>query len=453
MKRSIRLLSLPLLDLVLAHPTGKVEEGISKKTRAWREQMKGVEESYLSFEAPPPVIEKLKNYFNETQNFFSFLTAIGKTRQKESKLKEEMKELSDEILITASLIPVRVRLESDQLQIGAFYMMSGVLSFSLVITLLVVMGLSRWITTPILSLTKSVQAFRDGDLSVRSEAHGKDELGTLFEAFDEMGRKIENTTGELEVALSKAQQASQAKTEFLGSMSHELRTPLNAIIGFSELLIEELGNGFEYTEDLEKIQWSGRHLLTIVNDVLDITKIEADQISLEYEPFSIGPFVDHLKMLTEPLIKSKDLKLSWEVSPEINQIVGDDTRLTQVLSNLLSNAIKFTHEGFVKFSCFLKEFDGDKFIIFTVEDSGIGMTESQLERVFQPFIQADNSTTRVYGGTGLGLAISDRIVEMMKGKIDVVSEISKGSRFIVQVPYLTNTQEALPFSVTPVTQV
>ncbi|MDX1664155.1 MAG: PAS domain S-box protein [Candidatus Promineifilaceae bacterium] len=239
-----------------------------------------------------------------------------------------------------------------------------------------------------------------------------------------------------EEAQKVAEAASAAKSTFLANMSHELRTPLNAIIGYSEMLIEDAAfDGFdELVPDLEKIHSAGRHLLQLINDVLDLSKIEAGKMELYLERFSVPDMVQEVTFTIQPLVDQNGNELVVEVDETVGAMRADLTKVRQALFNLLSNASKFTEGGTVRLAVATEQRDGADWLAFTVADTGIGMTEEQMDKLFQPFTQADASTTRKYGGTGLGLAITRRFCEMMGGHVTVESEPGVGSTFTIHLP-------------------
>jgi ammonium transporter len=249
-------------------------------------------------------------------------------------------------------------------------------------------------------------------------------------------------SAQLEIAERKraeeaAEEASRAKSAFLANMSHELRTPLNAIIGYSEMLEEE-ANDSGYSAavpDLNKIKSAGRHLLDLINNILDLSKIEAGRTDLYLETFDITATLTDITTTIQPLLKKNKNTLRVDCPPAIGAMRADLTKVRQTLFNLLSNAIKFTENGEISLVVTQEtDADDDDYILMAVTDTGIGMTPDQVGNIFTEFIQADASTTRKYGGTGLGLTISKRFCQMMGGDITVSSELGQGSTFTVRLP-------------------
>ena len=250
------------------------------------------------------------------------------------------------------------------------------------------------------------------------------------------GALLEERTHQLELARDAAEAANSSKSQFLANMSHELRTPLNAIIGYSDLLIEEAEEleAQDLVPDLEKIRSSGKHLLGLINDVLDLSKIEAGKMEISLETFAVGEVVSAAVAMVRPLIEKNANTLRLAIDPDLGSMHADLTRVRQILLNLLSNASKFTEKGTITLVASRELDDGRHWIVFEVHDTGIGMTPAQRERLFQPFTQADPSTTRKYGGTGLGLSITKRFCELMNGTIGVTSQAGEGSVFTVRLP-------------------
>lgn len=241
-----------------------------------------------------------------------------------------------------------------------------------------------------------------------------------------------------EHAMSVAEEANLAKSQFLSSMSHELRTPLNAVIGYSEMLqedAEDSGNT-DLVPDLQKIQAASKHLLALINDILDLSKIEAGRMELYLETFDLRRLIEDVAGTVHPLVLKNMNRLELELPPELGELHSDETKVRQILFNLLSNACKFTDEGLIR----LKVSREGEQMVFLVTDTGIGMTSEQMSKLFRPFTQADASTSRKYGGTGLGLAISQRFCRMMGGNIAVESEPGKGTSFTVKLPLRLQSQ-------------
>jgi signal transduction histidine kinase len=247
----------------------------------------------------------------------------------------------------------------------------------------------------------------------------------------------------LVAAKTAAEEANRTKGRFLATMSHELRTPLNAIIGYSEMLEEDAVSAgkHEIAGDLRRITSAARHLLQLISDVLDLSKIEAGRIDIHNEPVALDWLIGEVTGTVSQLIADNGNTLEATCDPAIGVMVTDPTRVRQILFNLLSNAAKFTTQGAVRVRAVLAP-EPPAHVLITVEDTGIGMRPAQLERIFLPFAQADGSTTRKYGGTGLGLAICREFCRLMNGSISVESEAGVGSTFTVRLPYHAGSEPA-----------
>jgi len=290
---------------------------------------------------------------------------------------------------------------------------------------------------PIREIDARLSDIASGDFNQRVSVDNRDELGAL-------AANVNRTSGQLGDLYQQLEMASEHKSAFLASMSHELRTPLNAIIGYSEMLYESAQDEGqdEFLPDLLKIRDAGRHLLGLINDILDLSKIEAGKMDLYLEEVDVASLVEEVRSIVEPLAATNANRLEIVCPAALGTLYTDRTKLKQSLLNLLSNAGKFTHEGRVK----LEVRPAVSEISFIVSDTGIGMTEEQQGRLFQAFSQADVSTTRQYGGTGLGLAITKHFCEMLGGRITVASAPGEGSTFTIILP---DRSRALPAAAIP----
>lgn len=310
-------------------------------------------------------------------------------------------------------------------------------------------------------LEQAAQRMNSGDMSGAVDLPNRDELGLVVNSFNTIAVRLQESHHNMELAAKQAEgmalaaeAANQSKSQFLANMSHELRTPLNAIIGYSEMLQEEAEDtgATHFVADLQKIHGAGKHLLGLINDILDLSKIEAGKMEIYLETFGIREVIQDVNSTIQPLIHKGKNQLEVRLADGVGEMRSDLTKVRQILFNLLSNASKFTEHGTITLSV-ERSFDvtGKEWILFRVKDSGIGMTPEQLGKLFQAFTQADASTTRKYGGTGLGLTISRRFCELMGGDIRVESEFGKGTTFSVRLPAKVEEQ-ALPSSQEEVTE-
>jgi CheY-like chemotaxis protein/nitrogen-specific signal transduction histidine kinase len=257
---------------------------------------------------------------------------------------------------------------------------------------------------------------------------------------------LAHATREAQEARAAAEGADRAKSQFLANMSHELRTPLNAIIGYSEMLQEEAEDrGQEdFTPDLQKINAAGKQLLALLNDILDLSKIEAGKMDLFLETFDLATMLRDVETTIQPLGEKNANTLMVHRPDNLGTMRADLTKVRQNLFNLLSNACKFTQRGTISLEVSRESVDGFDWVTFRVSDTGIGMTPEQMVKLFQPFTQADVSTTRQYGGTGLGLAITKHFCQMMGGDISIESALGKGSTFTIKLPAQVGDRKAPP---------
>jgi signal transduction histidine kinase/ActR/RegA family two-component response regulator len=401
-------------------------------------------------------------------------------------IKDQLEDLEESYLnlITRSRAAAHNSFEERRHELSKTTALLSQLAWALSATLAVILLLfgnfvAKTITRPLEALVLAAEKLKNGDFGARVDVTSDDEIGELSTSFNQMGDALEehinsraNSEAELkqqiedrleaEAALTelnenleslveertetirqnetalleakdRAETASQAKSAFLANMSHELRTPLNAIIGYSEMMLEDAEDegAEERADDLLKVQRSGRHLLGLINDILDISKIEAGKIELNIEPVDLVGLVAEVESTAAPLMEKNANRLKIVIPDNLGSIECDDQRLRQILLNLLSNAAKFTENGATGL---IAERKGDGWVRFAVRDSGIGMSAEQVTRLFEPFSQADSTITQRFGGTGLGLAISQRFVEMLGGRITIDSEPGAGSCFTVWIP-------------------
>jgi signal transduction histidine kinase len=321
---------------------------------------------------------------------------------------------------------------------------------SLVFAALAGLVLARTVVRPIRRLQAGAERIAEGSLDERIEVRSRDELGTLAGRFNDMAARLQESyrdlegkvdlrTKELAASLAELAEksaalevASRHKSEFLANVSHELRTPLNAIIGYSELLHEEAEDlGHEaYLPDLDRILSAAQHLLGLINDILDLSRIEAGKMTVFFEEFDVPSLVAGVESIVEPLVAKNHNSLVVHCPADAESMYADATKVRQALFNLLSNAAKFTQKGTVT----LDVQRAADVVTFSVADTGIGMTEEQMARLFEAFSQAETSTAKKYGGSGLGLALSRSFARLMGGDITVTSTPGEGSTFVMTLP-------------------
>jgi signal transduction histidine kinase len=274
------------------------------------------------------------------------------------------------------------------------------------------------------------------DMQVQSLADANAHAAELMIKLGDAHEKEVTLRRELERLKSGAENANARKSEFLASMSHELRTPMNAIIGYSEMLLENAEDRGDSSDanDLQRVLTAGHHLLGLINDVLDLSKVEAGKMELHLEPIDVPNLIDDVAATVQPLVSHKGNELRIEVDRTLQRFTSDPGKLRQSLLNLVSNAAKFTEGGVITIQAQREARESYPRLVFSVSDTGIGMTDDQVARIFEPFSQAEVTTSKRYGGTGLGLTITARFCELMGGGIEATSSQGRGSRFTFWVP-------------------
>jgi signal transduction histidine kinase len=365
-----------------------------------------------------------------------------------------------ELSIKIHITPIKISVRNRQIKIFMIFSISLV-SLGAFLGLII----DKYVHQPFQLLESATQSYISGDKNTRVKILSKDEFGVLANFMNQMFERINDNeenlkteaqerhiaaakvreqrdalqtlTDELTKARDQAFAANNAKSAFLAKMSHELRTPLNAVIGYTELLIDEAQDAHQTTQikDLEKILSAGKHLLKLINDVLDISKIEAGKMDLSLEKFKVMPLIEETVYMVTPLFKQNNNDFSYNVNDQHISMCSDTTRVKQILYNLLSNASKFSQNASINLQVEISA--AKKMIHFKIIDTGIGIEPKQIENLFNEFVQADNANTREYGGSGLGLAICRHLCRLMGGNIIATSEPGKGSTFIASLPLMT----------------
>lgn len=403
-------------------------ERLSAEWKAYFRRLAGLDTDQAETESEGPE-ERMDRLAEETEALLGRLETRGARR-----------------VDAASEAFAEVQAETRQVT-GTIFALTSLLS------IVVAIALAAYITRRVRRLESGAERIGEGDLEHRIEITSRDELGRLAESFNQMAEKLRIALAQEEEARLEAESHSRAKSAFLANMSHELKTPMNAIIGYTEMLMENAGeDGDEdeaerYLPDLRKIRASSDHLLALINDVLDLSKIEAGKITLYVEEIFVNELLSEVAATAEPLMKENGNTFALETDrDDMGSFHADHTKVRQALFNLLSNAAKFTREGSVTLLAERRPAErrpaerravaGDAAgrVLFHVRDTGIGMSDEQVEKIFDEFTQADASTTRKYGGTGLGLSISRRFCRLMGGDLRVESEEGVGSTFTIELP-------------------
>lgn len=316
--------------------------------------------------------------------------------------------------------------------------LSGSTILMLMLVVVIAVWLASLLTRNVTDLMKGLARIEAGDLSFRFQRGGNDELGHLNRSLNHMADSVQSSLEQSEAARQQAEENSQMKSDFVANVSHELRTPLNGILGFSEIILEDAKDE-ETREFAQTIHQSGQHLLSVVNDMLDVAKIEAGHMTLDQQCVDIRPLLDELIMLHTASAQQKSLHLYADLAADLpTQMRTDPTRLRQVINNLLSNAVKFTSVGHVTLSA---KWTGQELVI-GVRDTGPGIDPQVQEVVFERFRQATAFVTREYGGTGLGLALVREFVKLMGGRLQLNSQLGAGSYFEFAIPELNQEAHA-----------
>jgi signal transduction histidine kinase len=310
-----------------------------------------------------------------------------------------------------------------------------IIIFLTVLASLLVYSIRNKIYMPLNTLVNATEAATNGDKKIILDIDRKDEFGHLSIFFKKMLDRLNEQHNQLKESAEEAKRANSAKSVFLANMSHELRTPLNAIIGYGELVLEDNDGTISGTheQDVRKIVSAGHHLLHLINEILDLSKVEAGKLEVDPDNIDLSDMFNELAITVKPLVEKNNNKLVVNCAPQIRTIYSDGMKVRQILINLLGNACKFTKEGIISLKAEVCKVNSDQ-VYLSVSDTGNGIKKEYIDSLFQPFTQGDESLTRSHGGTGLGLSICQRLSILLGGEIKVDSVEGEGTTFTVKLP-------------------
>ncbi|AKI97447.1 response regulator [Kosmotoga pacifica] len=403
-----------------------------------------IPEEFKELEIYPPVVKKLYENSNERPvGYDSTNNWIDRLLPGENYLVDKVDLVGAEVYILQS--QKLLTIFQKRFAYMMFIVTAGVLLFSYIFST----TLNAYISRALKSIIEGFESIKQGKFK-KVNLKSRDELQIIAQELNETMEFIKNTLEKLRLsneqlkkASKEAQQANRMKSEFLANMSHEMRTPMNAILGFTELLMSDETNT-EKRKYLSTIYKSGEHLLNLINDVLDLSKIESGKFEIIKVPYSPRELLKDLVETYIPLASSKELHLAYNADESLPEyLLGDEFRIRQILTNLISNSIKFTEKGYVT----IRAVDRVEAVDFVVKDTGIGIPAKDLERIFEPFTQLDGTMSRKYGGTGLGLTITKRLVELLGGRLFIKSEPGSGTevtvRFKKEIPTIVDSREQM----------